>query len=72
MPENPDTAEKTIRFLCGSLFGLLIGAYIGVRWEFTHNQGYVVAVVISVSVGLLFGVLATKYGDRFWRSGWWK
>ena len=68
MPETPDTAEKTIRFVCGFLFGLLVGAAVALRATIPDDQACASQVAICISIAVLFGVLAMKKGDRFWQS----
>jgi len=70
--EPPDLTEKTLRFGCGFIFGLLVTGLSGFLWSVASGH-YVVAV--SVLAALICGVLALRYGDRFWhwlsRFSWW-
>ena len=70
--EPPDPLEKRIRFGCGFTFGLLITALCGLFW-LVSTAYYVVAIALLVAI--IFGVLAMRYGDRFWYSMkswlWW-
>ena len=74
MPETPDTTEKTIRFGCGFAVGALIGFAITFRLARRHlpDQVFLIATLTGVAVGRFFGALATKHGDRFWQSRWWR
>jgi Na+-driven multidrug efflux pump len=59
-----DRLEFWVRFVCGALFGLLVGLYIA----FNLLEGpVVVALGITLGVALGFGVAAVRYGDRFWQ-----
>ena len=58
-----DRAERGIRFGCGAIVGAAIGFFLAIR-DFTGEMW--VAVLIAVVIALVFGILATVYGDRFW------
>ena len=59
----PDTLEKSIRFGCGTVFGILIALY-STRRIWLDNQATV--VILTAVVAIVSGVLAVRYGDRFW------
>lgn len=63
MDQKPDRFEKSIRFGCGSLLGLLLATHMLLRSYFRIDMfNYIFAIFIV----LLFGLLAMKYGDQFW------
>lgn len=62
---KPDSLEKGLRFGCGSLLGLLVGAYFFQRFFF---ESIGVGLFIIVVVSVLCGIAAMKKGDRFWNS----
>ncbi len=58
-----DRLEFWVRFVCGALFGLLMGLYVTLNFL----EGPVVAALgIAFTAAVGFGVAAVKYGDRFW------
>ncbi len=61
--EPPDAQEKTIRFGCGFVFGVVLVVGSSVTWSLVSHYYYLAAAVI---VGVLFGLLALHYGDTFW------
>ena len=61
MDLRPDPTEKKIRFGCGASLGLVIG--VGAALTLHGSTAIVLMILIPI---ILFGVLATKYGDRFW------
>jgi hypothetical protein len=70
---EPDPLEKKIRFGCGFFFGLVLGGLEFVRMAY-KSAGVIVASTLIAA--LLCGLLALKYGDRFWnwmieRWRWW-
>lgn len=70
---QPDPFEKKVRFGCGFLLGIVIGLAEVTRHAYEQTGGVSFAVIASL--GVLCGVLAMKYGDRFWhrisRVRWW-
>ena len=58
-----DRLEFWVRFVGGTLFGLLVGFYIALQ---LLGGPFVVPLGIILSIGLVFGVAAVHYGDRFW------
>jgi hypothetical protein len=72
--EPPDIQEKGIRFGCGFVVGLLLTASYAISLSVTN--GYYSVAVLIVG-GVICGLLAMKYGDRFWDgfrgwvSRWW-
>jgi len=62
MNEKLDKTEKNIRFGCGAIFGFLLGfnfVYFGFSM---HPARFVVGILAAI----IFGILAVRYGDRFW------
>ena len=60
---TPDQLERGIRFGCG----LVAGAILGVLGALTTLAGgLVTCVLLGAGAAPLFGVLAVRYGDRFW------
>jgi predicted membrane chloride channel (bestrophin family) len=58
-----DRLEFWVRFVCGALFGLLLGLY----FAFNLLEGpFVLALGITLGISLGFGMAAVRYGDRFW------
>ena len=70
---NPDAFEKCVRFACG--FGL--GALIAAGSILTNLATFTVtSVAVAAFVAVVFGFLAMRFGDGFWRclsewSRWW-
>jgi thiamine transporter ThiT len=67
--EPPDRAEKVIRFGCGFVAGVFVVGVGGIT-IFLWSRYY--AVTACLIVGLVFGLLALKYGDAFWESEWFR
>jgi hypothetical protein len=67
MSEHPpiDALEKKIRLCCGLIAGLVVGLFVGFL---SLNLVAVPLVAFAIVLAALFGVLAIRYGDRFW--GW--
>jgi len=63
--EEPDPLEKKIRFGCGFVFGFLIVGFSGFLWSI--STAYYVAA-FAVLCAMVCGLLAMRYGDRFWYS----
>ena len=69
----PDAAEKGIRFGCGFVLGAFVVAVTSVTWLLYAGWGFLAMVVV---VGVIFGLLAMRYGDPFfervmkWLSWW--
>ena len=62
---EPDPLETKVRFVCGVVFGLLMGGVYGLKFEI-ESLDLFLAFVGAVSVA--FGLLAVRYGDQFWYS----
>ena len=59
----PDQLEKGIRLG----FGLLAGAILGVPGAvYSVADDLLTCLLLGAGMALLFGVLAVRYGDRFW------
>jgi hypothetical protein len=63
MIEEPDRLEKGIRFGCGSVIGILIGLDLTYSMFLEYPGHLFIAACIFA---LVCGILAMKYGDRFW------
>lgn len=63
--EPPSSSEKRLRFACGLILGLIVGAWIAFRYLGKHEN---YALLTLLFVGLGFGYLAMIYGDRFWHA----
>ena len=59
----PDQLEKGIRFGCGLVAGAILGVLGALS---TLADGLFTCVLLGAGTALLFGVLALRYGDRFW------
>jgi hypothetical protein len=63
-PDRPDKIEFWVRFVCGSLFGALMGVWgVLIHWQSTTGGR---PALIIVAVVVLFGFGAARFGDRFW------
>jgi hypothetical protein len=66
MSEHPpiDAFEKKIRLGCGVIAGLVAGLFVGfVSLNLVAGPLFVFALALAA----LFGVLAVRYGDEFWK-----
>lgn len=72
---NTDWLTYAVRFVCGALFGVIVGASMSSRLELhkvpavpgeveVSFQHYFILIVFGCS--MLFGLLAAIFGDRFW------
>lgn len=69
MEDKPDRIEKGIRFGCGTIFGLMFGVYLALRYlrpAIIHDFGS--GIVLIGFIALVCGLLAVKLGDGFWDS----
>jgi hypothetical protein len=68
--EPPDAQEKRIRFGCGFVFGTVTAA-LGSGGVFLLKGRLLLAFCLVC--GVLLGLLAMRYGDRFWEKigAWW-
>jgi uncharacterized protein YacL len=68
---EPDKLEKSIRFGCGGVLGLLLGLYVSVR-IFIDLENKIIPIAIVFITIILCGFAAMKKGDRFWDflKGW--
>ena len=60
---EPDAFEKRVRFGCGFLFGAVVAFLLALREVGAFSSAFW-AIVVAVAV--IFGLLAVRYGDRFW------
>lgn len=67
---NPDKFEIKVRFGCGALLGLFIGIFVAARITYESFGAF---AVIWLAVIIVCGLLAVRYGDRFWEDlgKWW-
>lgn len=63
-PPKTDWLEFWVRFVCGFLFGALVG--IRLWTDSLDNFGGFVAIDLAVAV--CCGLAAARYGDKFWYS----
>ena len=65
---KPDALEYGVRFGCGLLFGLAFAAAGALWWI---DDITVTTCAIGAGVAVVIGLLAMRYGDRFWsRASW--
>ena len=66
-----DQFEKRLRFGCGFVFGAVVAFFVIAREVASFTGGFWAAVA---AVAILFGFLAMRYGDEFWRgiSDWFR
>ncbi|HEX8396881.1 MAG TPA: hypothetical protein VF644_05615 [Pyrinomonadaceae bacterium] len=62
MNEKPDATGKIIRFACGAIFGFLLG-FDFVYFGFSTLSA---SSIVGILAAIIFGILAVRYGDRFW------
>ena len=60
--EKFDRLEFFVRFGCGFFFGIILVLSLGLIGSWAEF------VVLSLILGLILGLLAAKYGDRFWQA----
>lgn len=64
MSQAPDTLENGLRFGCGGLLGLVLGAR---AWLCFFDLNSISSFWICIlSFVLVSGLLAVRYGDGFW------
>jgi hypothetical protein len=67
-----DPIEKSTRFGCGALIGLLFGVAVTLSWSLHQPFWSLVAIIIASLVG---GMMVAKYGERALRLllkfPWW-
>jgi hypothetical protein len=59
---QPDSMELVIRFVCGAVVGGLACAWAMMR----VGKSLELAAVGALVGGVVSGLLARQYGDRFW------
>ena len=64
MDEKLDRTTTGVRFGCGALFGVACGLFIVMRTFEPISTGIIVAAFVALMI--IFGALATRFGDRFW------
>ena len=72
MSEHPpiDAFEKRIRLGCGVIAGLVFGLFVGFLYL---NLVAGPLFAFATALAAVFGVLAVRYGDEFWKwllRGW--
>jgi hypothetical protein len=60
---QPDRLEKGIRFVCGFALGAVLGSFAAAYYD---APGLGAAVGIAAATAVVCGLLAVRYGDRFW------
>ena len=65
MNHPPDRFEKGVRFGCGLLAGFFFGFLGAIKFAEQSLSG---PMAVAAVLGLVFGLLSMKYGDRFWHS----
>jgi hypothetical protein len=63
---DPDPQELRIRFVCGVLAGVIIGAFATFE---TGVESGAVAVALAAGASVASALLARHFGDRYWY--WW-
>lgn len=58
--DNFDGLQFFVRFGCGALFAIIIVF----SWGFASWGEF---ILLALILGSIFGLLAAKYGDRFWK-----
>jgi hypothetical protein len=71
---EPDEFELRVRFGCGCLVGVMLGFAALVAWVGDISARAVVPAMLGGGVAV--GLLARRYGDRFWSAlrsvlRWW-
>ena len=61
--EGPDALEKGVRFGCGFIFGLVMGAASFVIALADDMSSYAIGTLV---LAIVCGVAALRYGDAFW------
>jgi len=65
MNDKLDKTTTVVRFGCGSLVGLVSGFVFAMQNFETSTRNTIIACAIFI---ILFGILAVRYGDRFWEK----
>jgi len=63
LENEPDRLEKGIRFGCGGLFGAVVGFFFIIDLPPKSYGGILAACAVGA---IVCGLLAMRYGDRFW------
>lgn len=61
---QPDTQEKGLRFGCGFVFGLIVGA---LSFGLVFYGSGTAVVTVSVITAFIFGLASLRFGSAFWR-----
>jgi DnaJ-class molecular chaperone len=67
---NTDRIEFWVRFVCGALFGAIVG--LDFSLNFFGSSAALVLGIVGLTLG--FGFASARYGDKFWYSilrRWW-
>jgi hypothetical protein len=67
MNDKPDILEKVIRFICGAILGIIFGVIYGIQFGQVYNSFPLFYLILGLLV-VLFGFLAMKFGDNFWKN----
>jgi hypothetical protein len=60
---DPDPQELRIRFVCGGVAGLIMGAFAAFE---TGIESTAAAVALAVGASVTSALLARHFGDRYW------
>ena len=63
-PKRPDRTEMVARFGCGALTGIVLVLGLGLISTSTSFGALFVSIALPA---LLCGLLAVRFGDKFWR-----
>jgi sulfite exporter TauE/SafE len=67
MNDKPDILEKVIRFICGAILGVIFGFIYGIQFGQVYKSTPLFYVILGIFI-VLFGLLAMKFGDKFWKN----
>ncbi len=62
---KPSKVGSAISFACGAIMGLLIGLWVATTIAVEQVAGFVVTIVVTSTIG---GILAVRFGSRFWEA----
>ena len=64
-PDPPSRDGRGVRFVCGLVFGLVVGWCVFVRLFAFHLN---IALILACASGFAIGIASAVFGDRFWFS----